>query len=229
MTFRHLGKRLAFTPAVPGLWFEVGRNADLKTRARDVLTDYWRTRERDDEDAQPEATSLAGKAWVQTLELSPHPAVLKPKQPKFKFLSLGDDSPTDGGTELHRVGRCLDWLYPDELDRAHLRDAEVRELADLLAAGDRRPVLLVGPRQAGKTTIVHEVVYRRVAAPVAVRQPRLRVAIVAAATHFRHVLRRPVGGAASSPSSSTPARNTTSSTSTTWSACSWPGSRPSPL
>jgi ATP-dependent Clp protease ATP-binding subunit ClpC len=164
VTFRHLGKRLAFTPAVPGLWFEVGRNADLKTRARDVLTDYWRTRERDDEDAQPEATSLAGKAWVQTLELSPHPAVLKPKQPKFKFLSLGDDSPTDGGTELHRVGRCLDWLYPDELDRAHLRDAEVRELADLLAAGDRRPVLLVGPRQAGKTTIVHEVVYRRVAA-----------------------------------------------------------------
>jgi ATP-dependent Clp protease ATP-binding subunit ClpC len=163
VAFRHLGKRLAFTPAVPGLWFEVGRNAELKTRARDVLTDYWRTREREDDEALPEATSLAGKAWVQTLELSANPAVLKPKESKFKFLALGDDSPVDGAAELQRVGRCLDWLYPDELDRAVLREAEVRELFDLLAARDRRPVLLVGPRQAGKTTVLHEVVYRRVA------------------------------------------------------------------
>ncbi|HKB01056.1 MAG TPA: AAA family ATPase [Gemmataceae bacterium] len=163
VAFRHLGKRLAFTPAVPGLWFEVGRNAELKTRARDVLTDYWRTKEREDGEAFPETTSLAGKAWVQTLELSANPAVLKPKESKFKFLALGDDGPADGAAELHRVGRCLDWLYPDELDRAVLRDAEVRELFDLLAARDRRPILLVGPRQAGKTTILHEVVYRRVA------------------------------------------------------------------
>jgi ATP-dependent Clp protease ATP-binding subunit ClpC len=164
VAFRHMGKRLAFTPAVPDLWFEVGRNADLKTRARDVLTDYWRSRERDDdEEVTPEADSLPGKAWVQTLELSAHPAVVKPKQSKFKFLSLGDESPPDGAAELQRVGRCLDWLYPDELDRAILRDAEVDELSRLLTARDRRPVLLVGPRQAGKTTVLHEVVYRRVA------------------------------------------------------------------
>ncbi|HKB03575.1 MAG TPA: AAA family ATPase [Gemmataceae bacterium] len=164
VAFRHMGKRLAFTPAIPDLWFEVGRNADLKSRARDVLTDYWRTKERDDdEEVLPEADSLPGKAWVQTLELSAHPAVVKPKQSKFKFLSLGDESPPGGAAELQRVGRCLDWLYPDELDRAILRDAEVDELFRLLAARDRRPVLLVGPRQAGKTTVLHEVVYRRVA------------------------------------------------------------------
>ena len=163
VAFRHLGKRLAFTPAVPGLWFDVGRNSDLKTRARDVLTDYWRAREREDEEVRPESQSLPGKAWVQTLELSASPPVLPPKPPKFKFLSLGGDSPPDGALELHRVGRCLDWLYPDGLDRALLRDAEVEELVTLLAARDRRPVLVVGPRQAGKTTILHEVVHRRVA------------------------------------------------------------------
>ena len=164
VAFRHLGKRLAFTPAVPGLWFDVGRGADLKTRARDVLTDYWRAREKDEEEVRPEALNLPGKAWVQTLELSANPPVMIPKESKFKFLSLGGDSPPDGSLELHRVGRCLDWLYPDELDRAILRDAEVEELATLLAARDRRPVLLVGPRQAGKTTILHEWSHRRVAA-----------------------------------------------------------------
>jgi ATP-dependent Clp protease ATP-binding subunit ClpA len=163
VAFRHLGKRLAFTPAVPDLWFEIGRNADLKARALDVLTDHWRTRERDDEELNPEAGSVPGKAWVQTLELSAHPPVLRPKPPKFRFLSLGGDSPPDGATELHRVGRCLDWLYPDELDRALLRDADVEELFTLLVARDRRPVLLVGPRQAGKSTVLHEVVFRRVA------------------------------------------------------------------
>jgi ATP-dependent Clp protease ATP-binding subunit ClpA len=163
VAFRHLGKRLAFTPAVPGLWFDVGRGSDLKSRARDVLTDYWRAREKDEEEVRPEALNLPGKAWVQTLELSANPPVMIPKEAKFKFLSLGGDSPPDGSLELHRVGRCLDWLYPDELDRALLRDAEVEELTTLLAARDRRPVLVVGPRQAGKTTILHEVVHRRVA------------------------------------------------------------------
>lgn len=163
VAFRHMGKRLAFTPAVPDLWFEVGRNSDLKSRAHEVITDYWRTKEREDEEARPENLSLAGKAWVQTLELSVQPPTLKPKPPTFKFLSLGDDTPADGAAELQRVGRCLDWLYPDELDRAMLRDGEVRELFDLLTARDRRPVLLVGPRQVGKTTVLHEVVFRRVA------------------------------------------------------------------
>jgi ATP-dependent Clp protease ATP-binding subunit ClpC len=163
VAFKHLAKRLAFTPALPDVWFEVGRGTTLQARATEVLTDHWRARERDDEEVHPEAISLAGKAWVQTLTLSASPAVLRPKKPEFKFLSLGDDTPIDGAAELQRVGRCLDWLYPDELDRALLRDAEVDELFRLLAAPDRRPVLLVGPRQCGKTTILHEVVYRRVA------------------------------------------------------------------
>jgi ATP-dependent Clp protease ATP-binding subunit ClpA len=107
--------------------------------------------------------ALGGKAWLQSLELSVYPPIKKPTAPKFKFLSLGDDSPVDGAAELQRVGRCLDWLYPDELERAVLRDAEVKELFELLAAHDRRPILLVGQRQAGKTTVLHEVVYRRVA------------------------------------------------------------------
>ena len=63
----------------------------------------------------------------------------------------------------HRVGRCLDWLYPDELHRAVARDREVEQLDRLLQRPDNRPVALVGPRLVGKTTVLHECVRRRVA------------------------------------------------------------------
>src|SRR5207248_10635733 len=78
LAFRHLGKRLAFTPVVPDLWFDISRNSNLKTRAVEVLTDYWRQKEREDEEVQPENLSLAGKAWVQTLEISIRLPALKP-------------------------------------------------------------------------------------------------------------------------------------------------------
>jgi ATP-dependent Clp protease ATP-binding subunit ClpA len=165
VAFEHMNRRLAFTPAVPDLWFELGRNETLEERAQAVLTEHWRQAERDAEDEEeirPEERTLSGKAWVQVLELSAAIPALVPKPPPLNFLMLGGADSGDGASELRRVGRCIDWLYPDELERAILRDREVAELGSLLAAPDRRPVLLCGPRMAGKTAIVHECVYRRV-------------------------------------------------------------------
>ncbi|MDB5307398.1 MAG: ATP-dependent Clp protease ATP-binding subunit [Gemmataceae bacterium] len=181
ITFSHLGRRLAFTPSVPDVWFEVGRNEQLGARARAALTEHWRQVERDaaaDEEVRPETGGLAGKAWVQALELSANIPAVVPKPPDLRFLMLGGDHPPDGAAELRRVGRCLDWLYPDELDRAVLRDREVDELDRLLAHPDRRPVLLCGPRLAGKTTVVHECVYRRVAARKSVHVQKENVWLV---------------------------------------------------
>lgn len=166
VTFEHLGRRLAFTPSVPDVWFEVARGESLADRARAALEEHWRAVERDADEpdaVDPAADALAGKAWVQVMDVSARvPAVVKAADP-LTFLMLGCGSAPDGATELRRVGRCLDWLYPDELDRAVLRSTEVAELTRLLAAPDRRPVLLVGPRQVGKTAIVHECVFGRVA------------------------------------------------------------------
>ena len=75
----------------------------------------------------------------------------------------GRQAVLEGQGELERVGRCLDRLYPDDLDRAIGRDREVAELARLLGAGDRRPVLVLGPRLVGKTALIHEHVFRTVA------------------------------------------------------------------
>ncbi len=165
VTFDHLGQRLAFTPALPSTWFEVTRNEPLEVRAQAVFTEHWRNVERDadeDEEVRPEETTLSGKAWVQVLELSVNVPAMAPKPAAISFLMLGGNDVGDGATELRRVGRCLDWLYPDELERAILRDREVVELERLLDSDDRRPVLLYGPRMAGKTAVVHECVFRRV-------------------------------------------------------------------
>ncbi|HYH67941.1 MAG TPA: AAA family ATPase [Urbifossiella sp.] len=166
VAFDHLGRRIAFTPSVPDVWFEVGRGESLADRAKAALEEHWRAVERDadePDEVNPAADALTGKAWVQVMDVSARvPSVVKPAD-ALGFLMIGCGAEPDGATELRRVGRCLDWLYPDELDRAALRAAEVAELTRLLAAPDRRPVLLVGPRQVGKTAIVHECVYHRVA------------------------------------------------------------------
>jgi ATP-dependent Clp protease ATP-binding subunit ClpA len=184
VAFDHLGRRLAFTPSVPDVWFEVPRGERLEGRAKAALDEHWRAVERDADDpdaVDPTADALTGKAWVQVVDVSARvPAVVKPADP-LAFLMVGGGDTPDGAAELRRVGRCLDWLYPDELDRAVLRDAEAAELGRLLAAPDRRPVLLVGPRQVGKTAVVHECVFRRVEERKHVHAQRGNVWLVAPA------------------------------------------------
>jgi ATP-dependent Clp protease ATP-binding subunit ClpC len=167
VAFDHMGRRLAFSPSVPEVWFEIARNEPLENRALAVYAEHWRKIEREadeEEDVKPEALNLSGKAWVQVLELSANVPAITPKKPPTNFMFLGGGDVGDGAAELRRVGRCLDWLYPDELERAVLRDREATELGRLLDAADRRPVLLCGPRLAGKTAVVHEAVFHRVAA-----------------------------------------------------------------
>ncbi len=162
ISFRQFGRRIVFTPSVPAVWFDLARGEVLRDRATEVLTRHFRDLERDDEDINPERDSVTGTAYVTPLELEIHPPRVPPPPPENRFLMLGDATPMDGAAELHRVGRCLDWQYPDELDRVHLRDAELEELTRLLTDTDMRPVLLIGPPQVGKTALLHEIVWRRV-------------------------------------------------------------------
>lgn len=181
VAFRHLGKKIAFTPSVPDVWFEIARGERLETRANEVLQEHWRKCEREadeDETISPEANALSGKAWVQVLDLTARMPSTTPKPKPKLFLELGGSEKPDGATELRKVGRCLDWLYPDELDRAHLREREVDELVRLLAVRTRRPVLLVGSRLVGKTAIVHEAVHRRVAERKSVHQQKRNVWLI---------------------------------------------------
>lgn len=162
VTFRAFARRVGFFPGVPDVWFEFRRGQTLEHRATEVLTAHFRKLEKDEgtDFEFPEHALLDGNAWIAPLEIDVSTTQrLEPPQ-KDIFAILGSAERVDGGAELQRVGRCLNWLYPSELDRVVDREAEVSELQRLLSSDDKRPVLLVGPRLVGKTAIIHEHTYR---------------------------------------------------------------------
>jgi ATP-dependent Clp protease ATP-binding subunit ClpC len=165
VTFRALERRIAFSPSLPDVWFEVPANDTLQPCANRVYERYFRQCEREERDIAGllAGVALKGQAWVTTVELNVNSTTLKKPKPDRTLAALFGGEVADGATELDNVGRCLDWLFPDDLTRALGRDREVEELTRLLTARERRPMLLVGPRQSGKTTILHEHVHRTVA------------------------------------------------------------------
>lgn len=161
LSYGGLDRKLCFTPTLPELHFEVLPNQTLAERATTVLSRHFRELEQETGPVDLDDFALIGKARLTTLEVTLHPAALakKPKKPQ-RALIFGGEEKKDGEVELRKTGRRLNALYPDDLDRALGREREVEELSRLLAANDRRPVLLVGPRMVGKTTILHEVVWQ---------------------------------------------------------------------
>lgn len=163
ITLPAFGRRFASTPNLPEVWFEIARGETLADRAREVFTEHYRALERKygSERVRPELTSLSGKAWLSAVEVSIDvPVVYTPPVPNL-FAILGASETPDGAAELERVGYSLNALHPEGLDRATNREREVEEVSRLIAANDLRPVLLVGRRLVGKTTIIHECVRAR--------------------------------------------------------------------
>ncbi|HKV42493.1 MAG TPA: AAA family ATPase [Blastocatellia bacterium] len=164
VTLHGLGRTLAFAPALGDLWFELGRGEDLTSKAEQVLSQFFRERAKkeDSRSLPPAGYSIDGKAWVASIEYEVNIPPIAARPERQIFAALGGHEPLDGGIELRKTGRCLDELYPDELSRVVGRDSEVKDLTALLAAADRQPVLLIGPRLVGKTAIVQEYVYNLV-------------------------------------------------------------------
>ena len=162
VSFAALGRVVAFTPDIPDLWFEVPRGESLSATAERVVAAHFKrlVREGWTYDWLDEL-SLTGRAWVTMTEVSVGVSQPLRKEAEGSLAALLGRA-MEGAVELGRCGRCLDRLYPDELDRPLLRDDDVAGLLRSLAEGDRRPVALVGPRMVGKTAVVHGAVRRRV-------------------------------------------------------------------
>jgi ATP-dependent Clp protease ATP-binding subunit ClpC len=181
VTLNGFARRIAFTPSLPHLWFDLERGEELHERAVQVLTAYFRGKEKSGGATipKPEDVSVKHKAWSSTIEIEIHPPPLA-KTPNEEFRAmLGGGETMDGESELQQVGRCLDWLHPDELSRVVAREKEVEELTRLLRSTDRRPVILLGARMVGKTAIIEEFVYRKVERQKSKFRPRLNVWLIA--------------------------------------------------
>ncbi len=162
--YEALGRKLWFTPKLPDFHFEVLRDQRLADRALEVFTEYFREMERKGEgvDFDEYALPLHAKASFTVVEVEMKPELNAVKARPEKGISIfgGGEAKPDGAAELRKVGRLLNTLYPDELPRALGRDAEVEQLQHWLRLPDRRAIVLVGPRQVGKTAIVQELLWR---------------------------------------------------------------------
>ena len=159
-----LGDRLvAFSPHLRDVWFQIDSLARLEQRAAEVYQQFFIKTENDANDRKKlvEMRSLHGQAWISSIDIDVPLNQKSPQDNVRELMALWDEDQLDGGQELQKVGRCLDWLYPDELQRALGRENDAAELERLLELPDRRSILIVGPHLVGKTNLIHEVVFRR--------------------------------------------------------------------
>ena len=163
-SFAAVDRRLAFCPRLPDAWFELARGEGLKSRAVEVFTKHLRDCEKKDnqEEFAARLAPLANKQrpWVSLLELRIDAHKALQRETRDRFALLGGGESLSGAAELHKVGRCLDRLYPDGLTRALGRQPFVEQLRQLLPEAEPRPLMLVGPPLVGKTAIVHEFVFQ---------------------------------------------------------------------
>ncbi len=165
VVFPLLDRYVAFAPRLPELWFELEHPEKLEVRAKQVYEQHFRALERqEDFSVTPESISNPRDAWISWCRVNVRTDLLNKEEVAANLLSLFGGGLLDGADELSQVGHCLDHLYPDDLDRTLFREQELQDAEAKLNDRQRRPILLVGPNSVGKTCLVHELVYRHVAA-----------------------------------------------------------------
>ncbi len=159
-------REVAWFPKLRELWFDLTPTQTLEKRTTEVLQAWFREQEKespDDPSSHPESIAAAQESWVSPVSVSVRNDPVSEQELEKTLMALFSNETMDGATELSRVGRCLDHQYPDDLNRAVFRETEVEELENLLQRPTRQGIVLLGPTGVGKTTLIHELVYRHVA------------------------------------------------------------------
>ncbi len=157
VSFKTLGRTVAFLPKLQDVWFVVERGESLRERSSEVLQKVFHNLENN-----PKDYASLKSAWIYPLSLDVQiPSKIGDPAPKFSqiIFGMGSERKFVGWEELEKTGECLNHLYPEDLPRAYFREQLVEEIYPLLTEHND-PILLVGPRGCGKTAIVQEIVYR---------------------------------------------------------------------
>lgn len=139
------------------LWLQRPEDGNLQAMALEATRHVLRDKSYEDlEDYQ-----LAPKYWLSHQEVQLEgPAVHQAAKPMSLMALLGGQEERDGGEELQRVGRKLEQSLSQFAFGLQGRENELAQLQQWMSLEPRSSVLLVGPRQAGKTAIIFEAVRR---------------------------------------------------------------------
>ena len=76
--FNSLNRRIVFSPNLPQLWFEIERGETLQSRAAEVLTHFFRGKNKRENQTipRPEDISISGKAWASAVEIETNPPIV---------------------------------------------------------------------------------------------------------------------------------------------------------
>ncbi len=155
--------RVAFTPSVPGLCFTVADGESLAERAEEALAQHFQAQKKLLPPSRPFVVpTVKGRAWVARADLTIDELPATRKEAQDDRVSFGTRRTFSGHVELKLVGRCLDRLYPDELERVVAREGELAELQEALDVRPPHSVLIVGARGVGKTALIHEYVHGKI-------------------------------------------------------------------
>lgn len=160
-------RRLAVLPRGEGLTFLWPAGTRLEDALQRVLTEHFRKLEKESEEVVDlEPWSSGSQPHVSHVNVVV-PGNQRVAAEKTRHVALGQEEPMDGQKELYRVGRSLDRQYPQELQRALLRETELTELAGWFSRKTAHVpmVVLVGPPKVGKTALIHECVRRIIESP----------------------------------------------------------------
>ena len=174
VNYESLGRKLCCAASQPQHPWEALPGQDPHDRARLVLTRRLREWEKTQGPVDWDHVALIGKARIAFMEVEFDAALEVKERSSSPWAALfATDKEWVGADELEQTARPLHDLYPEELDRVTGREREVAELVQRLAAVDRHPLLLLGPRQVGKTALLHEAIWQlRARAPEYPTAPR---------------------------------------------------------
>lgn len=160
---------------IPTLWFHVPAGETFDARAGAALTGHFKQLEKTDPEAIPADRNISpdGRLWLESLTIQV-PNRRGQAADNESRADLFATNSFDGFFELLDRGECLDDLTGESRDTCFGRARETDLLRRLLTASDRRPILLVGERDVGKTAILHDAVRREIEHKVASRSAAYR-------------------------------------------------------
>ena len=163
------GLNISFLPDIDNtLLIEKGTTAaDRREQVAKAIKAYLKTeREEMEDDFDPRQYYSGQKDFLTDISVK---IQINHRENKFEvdkddnlFAHLFMPQEFDGAYEIQRVAYDLTEKYPDELNRAYLREEAAEQIRQLIFSGVNTPLVILGKEGVGRHTLLHEVAYRHV-------------------------------------------------------------------